>query len=596
MKIKLFLTSIMFLVTLNLLHPSSVFGADFTFDYDIYYDVQESGMTRVRHEITLTNEVTDYYARNYTLTVFSTGLKNVAVSDPGGRITPIVTENEGQTTLTIPFNVQVVGRGRKLPFTIFFDSLDIAEKKGRIWEIIIPGIERTEEIGSLTIHLSVPPAFGKAAYTTPLPNDQGVWTLTELNDGGLTAGFGDYQVFAFNLEYFLENLSGKRELQEITLPADTPYQKITLTGLTPPPQNVRVDRDGNWLAEYVLETEEKQEIVAKGSAKIFLTPQGVPLPLTIEERQLYTREQPFWEQTAEVKQKANELKNARAIYDWVIKTLSYDYNRVEQGIKRLGTKVALNNVDRAACMEFSDLFIATARAAGIPAREIHGFAYTTNSRLQPLSLVSDVLHAWPEYYDEAKQNWIPVDPTWADTTHGVDYFSKLDFNHFAFAILGEKSDFPYPAGSFKSKNSGKDVFVNFETEELMPQEPQYKIRVEAKNLISGIIRKANLVVENTGQVNIPSSKVTLAGPIKTNIPDNLFTLPPYAKAEVPLKLKVPFSPWSKTYPLEIKFNSKTTSQDISFYPFYMVIPGQIGLFGLAIAIATAFIIRRRAKH
>ncbi len=420
---------------LGFINPA--YAADFTFDYDVFYDVQATGVTRVRHEITLTNEVTDYYARNYTLTVFSEDLDNISVSDPGGTIIPIITKKEGQTTLTVPFNLQVVGRGKKLPFTIAFDSRDIAERKGKIWEIIVPGIEKNEKIKSYTIHLSVPRSFGKAAYFAPPPDENGVWTLETLNGGGVTAGFGEQQNFAFNLEYFLENLSGKLETQEITLPPDTAYQKVTLTRLSPPPKNVRVDRDGNWLAEYVLEKEEKLAIVAEGLANVYLIPQAQSLPLTDEERGLYTKEQPFWEQTEEIKQKASTLQTPRAIFDWVVATLSYDYDRVEPGIKRLGAKVALQNPTRAACMEFSDLFIATARAAMIPAREIHGFAYTTNSRLQPLSLVSDVLHAWPEYYDDTTQSWVPVDPTWADTTHGVDYFTKLDFNHLAFAILGE---------------------------------------------------------------------------------------------------------------------------------------------------------------
>jgi len=55
-------------------------------------------------------------------------------------------------------------------------------------------------------------------------------------------------------------------------------------------------------------------------------------------------------------------------------------------------------------MEFTDLFIALSRAAGIPAREINGFAYTDDIRLRPLDLVTDMLHAWPEYYDEEKES------------------------------------------------------------------------------------------------------------------------------------------------------------------------------------------------
>jgi len=36
--------------------------------------------------------------------------------------------------------------------------------------------------------------------------------------------------------------------------------------------------------------------------------------------------------------------------------------------------------------------------------------YTDDIRLRPLDLVTDMLHAWPEYYDEEKEIWTPVDP------------------------------------------------------------------------------------------------------------------------------------------------------------------------------------------
>jgi transglutaminase-like putative cysteine protease len=55
------------------------------------------------------------------------------------------------------------------------------------------------------------------------------------------------------------------------------------------------------------------------------------------------------------------------------------------------------------CLEFTDLFIAIARAAGIPAREIDGFGYTQNAINRPISIDEDILHAWPEYYDTAKK-------------------------------------------------------------------------------------------------------------------------------------------------------------------------------------------------
>jgi len=70
--------------------------------------------------------------------------------------------------------------------------------------------------------------------------------------------------------------------------------------------------------------------------------------------------------------------------------------------------------------------------------------------------------AWPEFYDDAQKIWIPVDPTWANTTGGIDYFDKLDFNHIAFSSMAFQVKYPYPAGFYKKPGATtKDVQVQF---------------------------------------------------------------------------------------------------------------------------------------
>ncbi len=78
--------------------------------------------------------------------------------------------------------------------------------------------------------------------------------------------------------------------------------------------------------------------------------------------------------------------------------------------------------------------------------------------MRPIQDNSDILHSWVEYYDTKKSKWVPIDPTWQDTSH-IDYFSSLDFNHIVFAIHGKKADYPYPAGSYKFDATSKDVYV-----------------------------------------------------------------------------------------------------------------------------------------
>ena len=548
-----------------------VHAADFLFDYQVYYTVATNGKTHVKQDITLTNKVTSYFASNFTLTVFSERIESIKARDPEGNITPEINQANGQTIITLPFNVKSVGMGNQFTFTLEYYASDIAEKKGQIWDLLIPGIEKGEEINSYTVHVNTPSSFGKPDYVSPLPNSDGVWTLNQLKGGGIALTYGSVQQYTFNLIYYLENPGKKDLIQEITLPPDTAFQKVILNRLSITPKEVRLDTDGNWLAEFYLKPGEKKKIFAEGSILVF----NEPLPefktqLTASQKLLYTRSQPLWEQTPEIKAKGGELKTPRAIYDWVVNTLVYDYSRVVNGIKRLGAPAAFANPQSAVCMEFSDLYIALARSAGIPTREVHGFAYTTNSRIQPLSLVSDVLHAWVEYFDAEKQIWVPIDPTWGNTTRGIDYFSKFDLNHIVFAILGEKSDYPFPAGSFKGSTDSKDVYVDFTKETITMPPPNFEISfsVPKQSLVGGTV-KGTLHIKNTGNVlyRPKSLKLTSIYPVTFDA-SLLKPIPPYGESDIPFSISSAFGWKSNSLKLTANLDQKTVYSEILLQPFY----------------------------
>lgn len=576
---------IFFVVLLPILaKPLPTQAQEFAFDFDVLYQVAESGVTEVRQNITVTNLVTNYYAQNYTLTITSEKIDAVTAETAQGELSTLVEQGDGQTVITVNFPQATVGIGQHFTFTLAYQSRDIASRKGRIWEIIIPGIEETPATRTYRTRLSVPKVFGNPAYLSPPPREDGTWTLSELTGRGITAAYGESQVFTFNLIYYLENSREQEEQQEITLPPDTAFQKVILTRLSETPENVILDQDGNWLARYRILPGKSKKIIAEGSILIYSKPNNdFRLPLPYETQELYTSSQPYWEATPEMVSLAQKLKDPHSIYDFVVATLTYDYNRIEPGIQRLGAREAYLHPDRAVCMEFSDLFVTLTRAAGIPAREVHGFAYTTNSRLQPLSLVTDVLHAWVEYYDYQRQLWIPVDPTWGNTTRGVDYFTQLDFNHLAFAILGVRSDYPFPAGSFRRNVAEKNVYVEFSTE--LPVVPESRIDVSVKLLqpaISGRTTSGTVRLHNLGQVSYKNADfaITADVPVAYHTP-NLTLIPPYGYLDIAFTLSNPISLTSRKQKLLILLNGKSTTKEIESLPifFHPVILGGAVAFG-----------------
>lgn len=465
-----FIVSILVLFgSLFLLPTKALAQEQFQIDSLVEYRIEESGVTKVTHEVTLTNLYSDLYATTYQLTLENISPENISASEGGVGLPVSISSGEGSATIQVSFNKALVGKGKSRKFKIVFTDLSFAKKAGEVWEVEIPRLSSKDTYSNYSVKLLVPISFGQEAYISPEPTTREVdlqkfsylFTKDVLGEKGINAGFGKFQVFSFTLNYHLENPLGREAKTEIALPPDTSFQQMYYGEITPKPSSIDVDRDGNWIATYVLKARERIDVVAKGNVQIFSFPRRY-----YDENFLhlddYLTAAEFWEvDNVQIKNLAESLKTPRNIYDYIVENLTYDYSRVRPNVERFGALKALNNKDVAICMEFTDLFVALTRAAGIPAREVNGFAYTENPEIQPLSLVADVLHAWPEYWDAEKQIWIAVDPTWASTS-GINYFDKLDLRHFTFVVHGSDPRMPFPPGSYKlGKNPQKDVFVNF---------------------------------------------------------------------------------------------------------------------------------------
>lgn len=541
---------------LLVLFPSLTFAQEDKFDirYDVNYLVSENGITSVTQNISLKNKTDDYRPSEYSLELGLIELKNIQASDSLGPLTPKIEKKDGKTRITLIFNQVVVGKDKILPFEISFQTQELTKKKGLIWEVDIPGLEDKTNLGEYNVSLTVPEGFGKPAFIKPnkaLEDGRLIWTKDEIYKGGTVVAFGEFQIYNFNLKYHLKNPRLYPVQTEIALPPQTNYQKILIKEINPKPLNVRIDEDGNWLASFQLSPVSSLDIEVKGTAQVFLTPQNfIPrepnnngqqfLEQGSQRQSLYLSPQKYWEvNDKNIKELADSLKTPLDIYNFVVRELTYDLKRVEGGLERVGAAGVLKNKNSAICMEFTDLFIALARAAGIPAREVNGFAWAENSSLKPLSLVKDILHAWPEYYDQKKEKWVMIDPTWGNTTGGLDYFNVLDFDHLAFVIKGKSSEYPIPAGGYKTSTTheAKDVEVSFGTmEDISPYQDSKINLVIPKKVLPFFPIRGNLIVENKGNILLFPQTIKLS--TSDLIPSTQYfttqNLPPLGKQIIPV--------------------------------------------------------------
>ena len=195
---------------LILLVPQSTYASTFSTDYDVTYTIKDSGLTRVNFDVNLTNNTTQYYASSYSIKVGFKDIENVKASDPDGPITPYITKENDEQNIELTFNKRVVGINNKLNFNLSFDTKSIAKKLGRIWEANIPGLAEQGNFQSFNIHVKTPVSFGKHSYIKPemarLDKNSLDFTKEELGKSGIYIGFGDYQIYKFNLIYHLQNL------------------------------------------------------------------------------------------------------------------------------------------------------------------------------------------------------------------------------------------------------------------------------------------------------------------------------------------------------------------------------------------------------
>jgi transglutaminase-like putative cysteine protease len=148
--------------------------------------------------------------------------------------------------------------------------------------------------------------------------------------------------------------------------------------------------------------------VADGSGEAPSVPQSYLRPTSLLPTDGIVR------QTAEtiVRSCHGPMERARAIYEWVVDNTNRDPKTPGCGIGDVASMLKSGYLG-GKCADINALFVALARAAGIPARDAYGIR-VADSRLGFKSLgrsgdISKAQHCRAEFFDH-RHGWIPVDP------------------------------------------------------------------------------------------------------------------------------------------------------------------------------------------
>jgi len=126
--------------------------------------------------------------------------------------------------------------------------------------------------------------------------------------------------------------------------------------------------------------------------------------------------------------KTQPLDKARAIYDYVFTTLSYDKTGTGWG---RGDVLYACDAKKGNCTDFHSLFIAMARSQGIPARFEIGFPLPADKHSAEIA----GYHCWSDFYIDGK-GWIPVDisEAWKHPEKRDYFFGSHDVNRMQFSM------------------------------------------------------------------------------------------------------------------------------------------------------------------
>lgn len=416
-----------------------------------------------------------------------------------GKTLPFEIEYQGDYAFVKVEYPRKVLNNDSLVISLEYQNFGLLEKAGMLYDIYIPGVPKdTEfELENQTIKLNTTvyindAIFPEENFVLPKPSAE------TLLDNGYKKYFFDSetilgktiwiqrglkQFYQFKLTQkftpTMGNDIGLRNEYALVLPRDVDnleiYQKVYFDQIQPLPDWIEKDTDGNLIAYFKIPSSLSGEIVVTGIVEVGVTGDVLDeassgsladYDITALDYALGSAE--YWEvDSLEIKKEASELLgNKTNVYQILDNTFDFVTDSIDYSdIKRLGINQrqgALRTLQNGSgvCMEYADLFLALARAQGIPTRAVFGYGFDPREESS-----SQQTHQWVTSYIPKLNKWYDLDVTWGDSGQVAE---GGNLNHFYTHIVSS------------GPNALPDVSVNiFGTKDEVSL-PQYEITAKSE--------------------------------------------------------------------------------------------------------------------
>lgn len=386
--------------------------------------------------------------------------ESIVLKDKNGNNLNFEVEETSNGNLVIKVTInQTITPQNNFKMILTYKSYGLIITSGLVRDMYIPAFspdyvfEDAEQKEVITTTVKIPESFGEINFARPAnasKTENGVNTISfkqeDLKGNTGWIQVGTKQIFNFSIKqpYFASTtIPLVFNRYKIIIPRDLSSgpikQEVFFTKIFPAPDNVSLDENGNLIAEFKVPAVDDGEIIIEGYATIsqdnsvnFRDSGSISdIPQSIVDTN--TKDAIFWEVDSEDIQKTknevvgsetNVYKVVESLYKYVVSQI--DYSQVKKfGINERQGALSTLRGGAAVCMEYSDLFIALVRAAGIPARAAFGSGYSSLEDSD--SSRNAINHQWAEVYIPSLESWIAVDTTWGENG---DLIIGGDLNHF----------------------------------------------------------------------------------------------------------------------------------------------------------------------
>lgn len=471
--LKKFFLIIFVFITLFGLVPQASAAGKFNTQIKREYWIQDDLSVKVKESETISNNTSNLYIPSGSAKEFE--ILAIEVGDSGNKQmlekslktvklyannTPIAYTSSVETDV-VKINAkfsQSLEPQQSITFTMEYTHYGLMEQNGALKDFFLNGFSKDSvfqddsNTTSYSTLIYYPKNLPEVNFVTPsaanTTADSTYTTLTFNTDSLLGhyiwIQFGKTQNYKFKISQAIkksENLNtGNKNRYEIVIPRDVTGadidQVIYYTSISPSPEWVKQDEEGNLIASFKLNSNFEGNVVIEGYAQLEKTQNinlqdlGVLESITSDMQGRYLNAAEYWEvDDSLIKQTARDLKKdsnnigkiVETTYEFVINKI--DYSEVKRfGLNERQGAVKTLQGGAAVCMEYSDLFLSLMRAQGVPARAAFGYGYDPK-----LSSDSQESHQWVEVYSPKLKNWISVDVTWGENGPAL---IGGDLNHF----------------------------------------------------------------------------------------------------------------------------------------------------------------------